>query len=258
MEFWSGEGCIPSPDCLLCDTGLGSALAAEGACHAPLRRTGARDEKMRAEALCDSQQLKRIGYRIAAVNRKRLPFGPAGFLLLGITLVTLGACGLPRGGGTPPASAPTSATPSASATVMPTPSVLVSVHPSAQQVGSIAQHNLVLTVDVTVSNHTNQAIWLLGSCEREPIIVSLAPQGAPGPGVQLTGAPNCIIGTSYDLQPGVAADGSHTYTQRLSIFSWADDWQAGAYVLTASLPAWHQKKSGIAGSATGQMTITLH
>lgn len=128
----------------------------------------------------------------------------------------------------------------------------------AQQSGNIAQHNVYLSVAITVHNHTKQTISLFGSCQQEAIVVSLTLETPAGSTIELTGSPNCILGTSYHLQPDISAYNAHIYVQKYNIFSFDSRWQAGTYVVAAEVSDWRTPTaSGPHGSAVGHTSITL-
>jgi hypothetical protein len=167
--------------------------------------------------------------------------GPCLLGLLGLALL-LGACGTQHG-----------AAPALRATATPTQPALVAVQVAVQQSDSIAQRDVALAVAIAVANHTDQPVSLHGSCERPPIVVTLAPADGTMPPTLLTGTPNCIIGTDYDLPPPVVASGSHTFTRRLYPYdSTGIDWPAGSYVLATTITDWHQDGGAyLAGSVDG-------
>ncbi|HEX8733597.1 MAG TPA: hypothetical protein VF725_16215 [Ktedonobacterales bacterium] len=140
----------------------------------------------------------------------------------------------------------------------PTPSPAVTVRLAARQSGSIAERDLVLTVAITVENHTSQPVSLYGSCQRQAILISLTPQGSSQPPLQLGDGDSCPIVTGGDLRPATPANSAHTYTQTLALFSFSPDWTPGAYTMRATIPAWSQPgATGLGGSASGETMITL-
>lgn len=144
-------------------------------------------------------------------------------------------------------------------TISPTPGALVTIRVVARQTsGSVAQRNVVLTAHITVTNRTDHPVSLYGTCQQEAIVASLAPQNTQGAPIELVGSPNCPIVTGADLQPAIAPYNAHIYTRIYELFGFASGWQAGIYIFTVVVPAWHQDMaSGLGGSATGQTTLTL-
>lgn len=116
---------------------------------------------------------------------------------------------------------------------------LITVLATAQQTsGSIRQHNLVLTVRVSVFNYTDQEIVLAGDCHYQPIGIVLSLRGSNEPPTDISSTVlNCSPGvTNYILQPTIAAHSVQTYARVEPIFSYRDDWQAGVYVVLITIP----------------------
>jgi hypothetical protein len=146
-----------------------------------------------------------------------------------------------------------------------------------QQHGTTAGGMVSLGAQVTVTNHTDKIVYLYQTCNIPSIFLSLtpiAPQGSVGQMRQLTGGGPCLVSTNGIDVGTVSPLGSLTVNRYANLYDYYPDWQPGAYILSATVPAWHQGTLGptngpdkslpcapgsdlLCGSAQGQTVITL-
>ena len=140
-----------------------------------------------------------------------------------------------------------------------------------QQQGSLTTGNVVLIVQIAVTNHTSKPIWLSGQCPIPDILVSLTLREAPTQTRQLIGRGlDCMIPDtsvySQNSGPGIAPADTSLYVQHLSLFNFYAQWLAGTYTLTATVTDWHQGTIDqdtvpgsklLLGTAQGETEVTL-
>jgi hypothetical protein len=139
-----------------------------------------------------------------------------------------------------------------------------------KQRGSLAQRDIVLTIQIAVTNRTSRPIWLFGICTRPAIVVSSSSRQTPAQTRQLVGSSTCVLPSaqvySQNIGPGIAPGATAVYRQYLSLFTYYQEWSAGSYTLTAILTDWHQGtidqdnapgSAFLFGSAQGATAVTL-
>ena len=139
------------------------------------------------------------------------------------------------------------------------------------QQGTLAADNVVVTVHVIVTNHTTRPIWLQDHCPTPDILMTLTLVTTPNHTIGFGPSDNCILGAgsifNQNVGPGLAPGSSQAYLDGVrDLLDYATQWQAGTYILGASITLWHQGtldqvtapgSTLLYGPAQGQTLITL-
>jgi Na+-transporting methylmalonyl-CoA/oxaloacetate decarboxylase gamma subunit len=158
--------------------------------------------------------------------------------VLAVLAVLVAACGAltttPAARTTPTANSSATATAAAQATQAAAP-VLLDLNVSVR--GTAAQHDVQVSMQVTVHNRNPFPIGIAGECSNPPIRITIS-NTASGFFYQSIEAPVCPNASASDLRPAVPAGGAHIWTYTYG-YAGETDLVAGTYKVTADIHHWH-------------------
>lgn len=114
---------------------------------------------------------------------------------------------------------------------------------AATMEGSVAQHNALMHITVTVTNRTDAPIYLTRSCEHPDIFLAI--QYAPTEYLWVNSAPlGCPTDEAFDVQPPIAAANARTWSYQANLEAMPDaatTLRPGRYTVVAEIHLWHQR-----------------
>jgi len=136
--------------------------------------------------------------------------------------------------------APAMQTAAAQATQATQTAALVTVVVAVRVRGSLAHHDVVVTVTSTITNHTDARIHLAGTCEQPDVMVTIKnPSG--GEAYRTNEGVNCILMELADYPSPIAASASQIHVETVLLSRDAvQPLTPGLYSVLATVTAWHQ------------------